>query len=167
MAAASYITTMADGCLLVALTRGKSAIVDAVDLPVVQGFRWRAVFDGWHWYAVREEMHAGRQRQIRMHRSILGASAGSEVDHRDGDGLNNRRSNLRPATSAQNQHNRRKQCNNTSGFKGVDRRGDLWRARISAGNKRLELGLFATPELAHAAYADAAVKLHGEFARAT
>jgi HNH endonuclease/AP2 domain len=88
------------------------------------------------------------------------------IDHRDGDGTNNRWTNLRRATPSQNTANRRPQ-NNSSGYKGVDlhRRLGRWRAVICKKGRRIYLGSFATPEAAHAAYAAAARKLFGEFAR--
>jgi hypothetical protein len=75
--------------------------------------------------------------------------------------------NLRPATKSQNAANRGKTCNNTSGFKGVwwRRRYRKWQATIGVNGKRFYLGMFDTPEAAHAAYAAAAQRLHGEFAR--
>jgi hypothetical protein len=89
------------------------------------------------------------------------------IDHRDGDTINNRWSNLRRATSTNNAANRRRPRNNTSGFKGVffDRDRRAWAARISKDGQSHFLGRFATPQEAHAAYAAAAEDLFGEFAR--
>ena len=89
------------------------------------------------------------------------------IDHRDGDPTNNRWANLRRATKSQNCANRRRAGHNTSGFKGVCRcrESGKWRASISKNGRWIHLGRFATPQAAHAAYADAARKLFGEFAR--
>jgi hypothetical protein len=90
------------------------------------------------------------------------------VDHRDGDGLNNRRSsNLRIATRGQNAANAKLRADNTSGFKGVTlhRVSGKWQAYINANGRRHSLGYFETPEEAGAAYASAGPRAHGDFAR--
>jgi len=90
-----------------------------------------------------------------------------QVDHANGDRSDNRWCNLRLATCSQNQHNRPKNAN--SPYKGAnyDKRRKTWYARISAYNVTYSLGMFKTPEEAHAAYCVAAKALHGEFARTT
>lgn len=90
-----------------------------------------------------------------------------EVDHRDNDGLNNRIDNLRPCTPQQNRYNTKKSSRNSSGFKGVSWHTGAarYRATIHADCKRIHLGYFDDPELAHAAYREAAARYHGEFAR--
>lgn len=97
---------------------------------------------------------------------VRGELPADEIDHinmvRDDD----RFTNLRPATRTLNNANRKPYRNNSSGFKGVVRRGNRWRAEIRLNRKSIHLGCFATPETAHAAYAAAAEKLFGEFARA-
>jgi HNH endonuclease/AP2 domain len=88
------------------------------------------------------------------------------IDHRDRDPSNNRWDNLRRATVSQNNANRRRPKSNACGFKGVCRLpSGRWRAIIHKNGRRYELGVFATPEEAHAAYVAAARKLFGEFAR--
>ena len=90
------------------------------------------------------------------------------IDHRDGDVSNNRWNNLRRATASQNNANRCRPRQNTSGYKGVYlcRKSGKWRAGIGRNGKTIHLGRFATPQAAHAAYLAAARKLFGEFARA-
>lgn len=88
-----------------------------------------------------------------------------EIDHIDGNPANNRWDNLRLATRFQNAKNRKRGSNNTSGFKGVARWKNKWKAEIMADGKSRYLGLYDTPQDAHRAYADAAHRLHGEFAR--
>lgn len=102
-----------------------------------------------------------------MHRVILGLEKGDKLegDHKDGNGLNNQRRNLRVATRTENHHNRTKYKTNTSGFKGVSAKSNRWMAKINIGGKAKHLGYFDTPELAAAAYAKAAKKHHKEFAR--
>jgi hypothetical protein len=91
------------------------------------------------------------------------------IDHIDGDGTNNRISNLREATPSENGANRGMQANNTSGFKGVsfDICSRRWRALITVNGRARFLGHFDDPASAHAAYAKAAEQHHGKFARAT
>ena len=89
------------------------------------------------------------------------------IDHIDGNPLNNQRSNLRECTQNQNQHNRTKNKNNKSGFKGVHfvKNKNKYRAVIRANNKQINLGYFDIAEDAFEAYKKGAVKYHGEFAK--
>ena len=90
---------------------------------------------------------------------------GIEVDHINGDRADDRIANLRLATTRENCRNRGVNRANTTGVKGVHRHRGRYIARISADDKRLFLGSYPTAEQAHAAYAAAAERLHGEFAR--
>lgn len=102
-----------------------------------------------------------------MHRWILGAQLGVEVDHKNGDKLDNRKGNLRPANASQNRANSKLYKSSTSGFKGVsfDKKKKKWRAYLVIGKKQKWLGHFSTAEEAARAY-DAAAREHfGEFAR--
>ena len=155
----------------VPLTKGYEAVIDASDVHLVEGFNWCAVVRRYTVYAVRGERSAERagasRRNISLHRVIVGGPDGLQVDHCDGNGLNNRRCNLRVATAAQNQQNARKRSDNTTGLKGVDwhKRDRKWRARIVANGKRKHLGLYHTAEEAYAAYCAASEKYHKEFGR--
>ena len=100
-----------------------------------------------------------------MHRLIMNASKGQMVDHIDGNGLNNQRSNLRFVTIGQNRVNSKLNSNNSSGFRGVYKDGGRWRAEIVCRGKRVRLGNFAKPEEAAEAYDLKAIELFGEFAR--
>jgi len=111
---------------------------------------------------------------IKAHRIIwemnYGAIPGGfHIDHIDTNGTNNRLSNLRLATDSQNKFNVKKRRNNTSGFKGVtwNRRSCKWRAQIKAHGKAYNLGNHDSIGLAALAYAKAALRLHGKFARLT
>ncbi len=91
-----------------------------------------------------------------------------QVDHIDGNRMNNAILNLRPAAHSENLHNRGAQKNNRSGLKGVSRRpSGKWYARIAVNGKHSYLGNFDSAEKAHGAYCAAAVELHREFARSS
>lgn len=113
----------------------------------------------------------GARPTLTLHRVILERMLGRKlerwehVDHIDRNPLNNKRGNLRLATSAQNAANRAVQSNNKLGVKGVRKHGSGYEANVCANGKSVYLGIFPTIELAHAAYLEAAKKLHGEFAR--
>lgn len=150
------------------LSRGKWAIVDIGDAPKVLPFRWYAkpYHRGKLWYAARNVWDGKKQRTQLMHALLAPAE---EIDHHDGDGLNNRRSNLRPCTHTQNMQNMNHTVNQT-GFKGVaieKRRGrrDRWVAQIRVNGKHMRLGRFKTPEAAASAYNAAALRFFGNFAK--
>jgi hypothetical protein len=113
-------------------------------------------------YAVREEQGV----TIRLHRWLFNASFSEEVDHKNGDGLDNRRENLRKATDAQNARNSRKKSCGTSKYKGVtrDSASSSWKARIRVNLKLIHIGRFKTEVEAARAYDNAARQLFGEFA---
>ena len=150
------------------LSRGKIALIDDCDLDLVSGYTWCAYKGHNTFYAKTNVRRAdGSRVVVRMHRLILGLTDPRvKVDHRDGNGLNNQRANMRACTDAQNGKNRQKNANNTSGYKGVTlrKRDGKWHTSIMANGKRKHLGYFSTPEAAYAAYCAAAKDLHGEYA---
>lgn len=151
----------------VPLTKGLYATVDAADADLVGAFNWCAQVGPSNTYAVRNYKNdRGGLTMVLMHRLILGVEAGF-VDHRDGNGLDNRRSNIRPATIGENARNARIRSDNTSGYKGVSfhKVTGRWSATIAINGKSKHLGLFGTPEEAHAVYCVAAKEMHGDFAR--
>jgi len=150
----------------VPLTHGQVAIIDREDWERVRGYNWCAVYkDTRSYYAVTHQQIHGKRRKIQMHRLILDAPKEMQVDHINHNTLDNRKSNLRLCTPYQNQYNSRKQRNNTSGFKGIykNKNGLRWIAKIQFCGKGQYLGTFDTREEAHAAYCEAALRLHGEF----
>ncbi len=151
----------------VPLTRGYEAVIDTQDVPMVGEWNWYAETRRHGVYARRDEQVGDIRLRIYLHRQILGNPNGLQIDHIDGNGLNNLRSNIREATAEQNAHNQRISPKNKSGFKGVswNRRDAKWQSFIRAGGKHLGLGSFDTPEAAHAAYCDASERLHGRFGR--
>jgi hypothetical protein len=148
----------------VPLTKGKIALVDAHDYQKkVKQFKW---FWDKH-YANRTCFCQGKRNKhnIRLHRYILSAREGEQVDHINGNTLDCRRENLRICTSAQNNMNRRKQPN-VSGYKGVHKtRGNKWIAHITFNRKMRHIGQFSTAEEAAKAYDKKAKELFGEFAK--
>lgn len=149
------------------LSQGYEAVIDAADVTLVMGFNWTAKVTPWTVYVGRNETLGGKLVLLRLHRVLLNAPLGVHVDHINGDGLDNRRVNLRLATNAENGRNQRRHANNACGFKGVywHKRGKKWAASIGFNGQNKHLGLFNKPESAHAAYCEAAALLHGEFAR--
>lgn len=146
------------------LTQGYVALVDDEDFERVSQHKWYASIrpEANNVYVIRK---IGRKTQG-LHRFILGVEDPKiKVDHRDHNGLNNLRSNLRP-TRNQNAQNQRLSSANTSGFKGVSWkvREKKYQAGIKVNGKTVHLGTFSDLLEAACAYDMAAVKYHGEFA---
>jgi len=153
------------------LTQGHVALVDADDYDWLMNWKWSASYwkNSDSFYATRGTEWKGKQASFLMHREILGLRKGDRrvADHISGDTLDNRRSNLRVATVSQNNCNAKLRSDNMTGRKGVcfDKARGLWRAEICYEGKRLNLGRFATAELAHERVIAARLEVHGEFAR--
>jgi hypothetical protein len=149
----------------VPLAAGVHALVDANDLPLVEPFGWS--LDPTRRYAVAYLDALDRARCVRMHRLIMQARPDQVVDHINGNGLDNRRANLRLCTQAENTRNRRKGAG-TSRYKGVSLakgRTKPWRAQIRHGEKVRCLGYFGDEAEAARAYDAAARATFGAFAR--
>lgn len=150
----------------IGLTRGATTKIDATDREEVAQFKWFANGTPGRFYAARHRRVGGKQETILLHRFLMRAEVGQEVDHRNGDTLDNRRANLRVCTHKQNGRNARTPTHNTSGFKGVGQRGKLWRAYLVDGGKQIHVGSsFATAEDAARAYDVEAVRRFGQYAR--
>lgn len=147
---------------------GRKAVVDEEDFETVSSYKWlSSTTSNGVSYAFRYETSLGKKHKVYMHRQLLNFPEGHQVDHKDGDGLNNTRDNLRLATKSENQCNRGKSITNTSGFKGVYWKKDKkkWYAQICKNYDRKFLGYFDTKEDAFEAYCVASKELHGEFGR--
>jgi hypothetical protein len=153
------------------LTQGQVTLVDAEDYEWLMNWKWCAAY--WEnseaFYAIRGTEWKGKQASFLMHREILGLRKGDRrvADHISRDTLDNRRSNLRIASVSQNLCNSKLRRDNISGRKGVcfDKARGLWRAHLCFEGKRLNLGRFASADLAHECVVAARLEIHGEFAR--
>jgi hypothetical protein len=159
-------------CRLIPLSQGQFSIVDEDAYRRLMQWKWFAVWNAEtrSFYAVRTVFKAGKWWTVKMHNEAMGVSRQDprEVDHIDPmRTLENCRSNLRYANHAQNSQNRRKRVDNTSGFKGVsyDSRCGMYKVEIMAFGKRYYLGKYKEAEVGAEIYREAALRLHGEFAR--
>ena len=164
----------------------QTVLYDAVDRDIVHNHRWH-VHQGGHGHLyVRSNVdhpdggirihvvggktyHSTKQTVIGLHQMIMQTPKGMYTDHIDGNTLNNKRSNLRVCSNADNCRNRGINKNNTHGYKGVTYDGRRphapWSARVGFNFKRVYAGNYATKEEAARAYDKKALELHGEFAR--
>lgn len=150
------------------LTQGKVAIVDDEDFEQLSRFKWYAFRDSskrQQWRARRQvTIGKKKQRGILMHRQLMGFPPG-EVDHKNRDGLDNRRSNLRRATDSQQMSNRiGSHCESKTGFRGVYAHCKKFQSHIRDGGVHRFLGTFPTKVEAALAYDKAARRIFGEFA---
>lgn len=143
---------------------GRFALVDDEDYDLVMQHRWHVWEQGRHgpYVAATITRPDGCRTTTRMHNLIMGTLS---IDHQNGDGLDNRRANLRPATQSQNNANQRRR-GGTSSYKGVywDRANQRWKAQISIDGRMRHLGNFLAEDEAARAYDVAAVAAWGEFA---
>lgn len=150
------------------LSRGRVAIVDDADFGWLNQWKWFVSgSDASNWYAARKTVVNGKRVNLRMHRVILDAPAGTEVDHVSRDTLDNRRANLRLCTHAQNCQNRRRIAgSHSSVFHGVSwhKTNRKWVAQIQINGRRKNLGYYLSEAEAALAYNEVAQKHYGEFA---
>lgn len=153
---------------LIPLTQGKFAIVDAEDFEWLNQWRWY-VKKGWStFYVARNKWVAkGKKCTIRIHREILNPNQMQEVDHINGNGLDNRRCNLRAVDKSQNQMNHGKYRKSSSKHKGVSfhKPTSKWQVSISIRKTRKYIGLFESEIKAAQSYNEAVKRYFGEFAR--
>lgn len=159
-ASGRHLVAGAQAMKTIELSQGLRAIVDDQDFELVSRIKWHA-------HKTKGKVYArGRVngKRVYMHQIISGDGI-REVDHRDGDGLNNSRGNLRPSSHSQNLSSMKIKRSNTSGYKGVSKtESGKWRACIAVNYKQISLGRYETAEEAARAYNIAAVMHFGEFA---
>lgn len=134
------------------------ALVDDDDYRKINKYRW-----------IKNNMGYGTRgtggTTYMIHRVIMGAVKGQFVDHIDGNPLNNQKNNLRLCTHRQNMYNRKIHRNNTSGYRGVVKVKEKWRAYIKVNYQRIHIGVYDTAEEAGRAYTTKAKELFGDFFR--
>lgn len=143
---------------------GKVALVDDADLPELSKYRFYLHRSG---FALTYRPSVGKKRpvSVMLHLLLRTSKDGLYSDHINGDRLDNRRANLRPATPQENAFNQKTNRNNKSGYKGVRKLDGRWQAQIHKDGRQYYLGSYPSPELAAAAYNGAATVLYGAFAR--
>ena len=148
------------------LTQGKVAIVDNADYEWLTQWKWYAAKTISAYYARRSVWENGKTRDIQMHRVILNAPAKKQVDHINGNGLDNQRVNLRLCTNSQNHMNGKKCLGCSSKYKGVSwhKQTHQWQSFIGINNTQKYLGRFDSEQEAAATYNAEATKLFGQFA---
>ena len=145
------------------LSQGAFALVDEDDYERMNAVKWTLSGK----YAQRKiRMPDGSYTSELLHRAVLNAPRTLEVDHINGDGLDNRKINLRLSTRSQNRAHSTLRKSTKTGFKGVynNHRTKKFRASIKADSRKYNIGTFATAEEAARAYDREALRLHGEFA---
>lgn len=157
----------------ISLTKGKFALVDDADFEYLNQWKWCASKSrkSKTFYAMRNARENGKNVGYRMHSVLMQTPKGMKTDHRNGDGLDNRRENLRVCNHANNLMNQSKRIDNKSGYKGVRffprsrSKTNPWRAEIRFEGKTRHLGLFPSLIAAAEAYDKSAKELFGDFAK--
>jgi hypothetical protein len=148
------------------LTQNKVALVDDEDYNELNKYNWCAYHDDNMWYARRGTNRNKIQKTILMHREILNAPKGIMIDHINGDGLDNRKENIRLCNNLINGQNRHT-VYGTSQYQGVysPRNNKKWMSRITINKRLFYLGSFNSEKLAAIAYNIAALKYYGADAK--
>lgn len=151
------------------LTQGQFALVDDEDYEMLSKFKWTLHKRGDHCYAIRMGRKENGQRlMIKMHRQVLGLTDPKIlVDHRDNNGLNNQKANIRACSPAENSRNRGLTKSNPRKLKGITfhKGANKFMAQIEFERKSIFIGYFNTDMEAAKAYDKKAIELHGDFAR--
>src|SRR5262249_14509781 len=134
--------------IAIKLSRGQQSLIDDQDLGIVAPYKWYALHEPKNdsWYAYTRIRVGGKKTSLSMHRLIMNAQKGEIIDHRDRNGLNNQRDNLRRCSHAENMRNRKKQRNGTLPYKGIRKNtnSNSFSAAIKAGGKILHIGSYQT-----------------------
>ena len=148
----------------ITMKNGTTFLIDDEDYEIVSKRTWYLSPDG---YVKRCELVEGKKKTVSVHRLVMNAPAGMQVDHINRNPLDNRKENLRICTASQNACNRPKLRTNKSGYKGVawDYKSNKWRVQIDFEGNKTNVGCFTDPREAHRAYCEKAKELQGEYAR--
>lgn len=148
------------------LTQGMVTLVDDEWFPILSKWNWYAQDSGWGYYAARDIGGRHSKMHVYMHRYILMAPDEWEVDHKNGNKLDNQEHNLRILKPSWNRSNKGPMAKNTTGYKGVsfDKSRQVWIAHIQFQRKQYNLGRFTNKDDAARAYNEKAKELHGEAA---
>lgn len=144
------------------LVKGIEILIDECDLDLIRDHNWCLTTSSYMCGS------GGEYRGVYLHIIIagrMGLDCSNDIDHEDVNTLNNQRLNLRSETRSQNLANGKLRINNTSGYKGVSRYKDKWRAQICVKRKQITIGYFYNKEDAARAYDKAALKNFSKFAR--
>lgn len=150
------------------LSQGKSCWVDSADYALIQDYRWRTLSTKGKFYVIGRKIGSHwRSPNTLLHRFLTGATGAVDVDHIDGNGLNNSRVNMRICSRSLNMCNRTFQLNSKSKIKGVSwsTRNKGWQAHICLYGKREYLGTYKDKRQAQECYNKRAAILHGEFSK--
>jgi hypothetical protein len=156
------------GIAEIKISKGNTVIVDFENYDELSLYKWYSVKGkNGNWYSARDIFENGKRKVILMHRHIIGAKHGEVVDHKNCNGLDNRKQNLRTATYSQNNMNRRKGNRVVSKYKGVSKvneRKGMWRARIMIGKKEIYICKSKDEKKCALAYNKKASEIFGDFA---
>lgn len=147
----------------------KEVLIDDEDWERIKKYRW-FIWKHHNKFYVMSTIYnkiTKETKNFSLHRLIMNFPKNMQINHIDGNGLNNQKNNLRVCTQAENLRNSKKSKNNTSGYKGVsyNKYAKKYDARIMIDHKQIFLGNFKTLELAYVAYCKASKKYHGKFGR--
>lgn len=151
----------------ISLSCEKVSEIDDSDWELVKPYRWTAINCRGHWYAISYWVEGGKKRHVLMHRLLLAVmDRQTLVDHRDGDGLNNKRENLRLCSHAENMRNAKVRSHSRSGIKNVAlekiKGEEYWRACVQKDGTR-HRKYFRDKEAAAQWATEKRKELHGEF----
>ncbi len=152
------------------LTRNKIALVDISDYEYLNQYKWQCSLQGYATRTIcinRQPKKRSARKALLMHREIIKCPIGMEIDHINGDKLDNRRCNLRICTRSQNQINNKKYQNCSSKYKGVSwhKTVNKWSSRIQYNSKCINIGVFTSEIDAALAYNAKATELFNDFAK--